>query len=61
MPKFCLLKETTEGKAYSKEISKDGCIRKPGILKRKMVMTDDFDVCNDKIAEMFRGRMIMEV
>ena len=36
-------KKPQREEAYSKEISKDGYIRKPGILKRKMVMADDFD------------------
>lgn len=36
-------KKPQREKGYSKEISKDGYIRKPGILKRKMVMADDFD------------------
>ena len=40
-------------KVYSKEISKDGYIRKPGILKRKMVMADDFD----ETPECFKGYM----
>ncbi|MEY8334935.1 DUF2281 domain-containing protein [Lachnospiraceae bacterium 47-T17] len=36
-------KKPQREKAYLKEISKDDYIRKSGILKRKMVMADDFD------------------
>ena len=34
-----------------KEVSEDGYIRKPGILKRKMVMADDFDEMPDCFKE----------
>lgn len=35
----------------NKEVSEDGYRRKPGVLKRKMVMADDFDETPDCFKE----------